>query len=507
MSTTFTIHRKEISQSPTAIYQGPADMAPKYNNLKWVLVHLGNDIAYGLAFVAGDLLRRGHKILWVDGGDDIEKNIKRINKFSPSYICYGPLSTEFLQALKLAKAIKKVLPLVNNVFGGHHVKAIPEELKNEEAIDYLVWGPVYGSIDKIIESPLNTLIEGAPTLPANMQPALREYFEQIPRIGFRERKYIMSNFCCFYNCSFCFNNFTSKEFGLKIYKEFWLARRPIENMIEEAKLFLEFDTKEVSFEDDDVLYGTHKGGDGTKWLEEFKEAWKKEIDLPMYANVTPKTVVKSTDKALRVLADLADTVQMGVQTTSGDSSRLFNRHFQDEAQVTNAVKILAKHGLKVKLEVIIGLPNIDNLVPDPITDAINTIQMCQRISRSVPKNMTWTACFPLMLYPGTQLWENCMEAGIPLNDACEFEWATGEGSVKFDLITRKRIKNMTKLATMFIKYNMSERWMRALMDMDLNEDSSRQLSECQYLESLKFRLGEDIEDQFDVILESMNFKY
>ncbi len=507
MSTTFTIHKKEIFQSPTAIYQGPADMAPKYNNLKWVLVHLGNDIAYGLAFVAGDLLRRGHKILWVDGGDDIEKNIKRINKFSPSYICYGPLSTEFLQALKLAKAIKKVLPSVNNVFGGHHVKAIPEELKNEEAIDYLVWGPVYGSIDKIIESPLNTLIEGAPTLPANMQPALREYFEQIPRIGFRERKYIMSHFGCVYNCSFCCTNVTRKAFGVKTYKEFWLARRPIENMIEEAKLFLEFDTKEVSFEDDDVLYGTHKGGDGTKWLEEFKEAWKKEIDLPMYANVTPKTVVKSTDKALRVLADLADTVQMGVQTTSGDSSRLFNRHFQDEVQVTKAVKILAKHGLKVKLEVIIGLPNIDNLVPDPITDAINTIQMCQRISRSIPKNMTWTACFPLMLYPGTQLWENCMEAGIPLNDACEFEWATGEGSVKFDLITRKRIKNMTKLATMFIKYNMSERWMRALMDIDLTEDSSRQLSECQYLESLKFRLGEDIEDQFDEILESMNFKY
>ncbi len=66
---------------------------------------------------------------------------------------------------------------------------------------------------------------------------------------------------------------------------------------------------------------------------------------------------------------------------------------------------------------------------------------------------------------------------------------------------------MTKLATMFIKYNMSERWMRALMDMDLTEDSSKLLSECQYLESLTFRLGEGIEDQFDEILESMDFKY
>ena len=62
-----TIHREEIFQSPTAIYQGPADMSPRYNDLKWVLVHTGNDIAYGLVYVAGDLLRRGHKILWIDG--------------------------------------------------------------------------------------------------------------------------------------------------------------------------------------------------------------------------------------------------------------------------------------------------------------------------------------------------------------------------------------------------------------------------------------------------------
>ena len=66
---------------------------------------------------------------------------------------------------------------------------------------------------------------------------------------------------------------------------------------------------------------------------------------------------------------------------------------------------------------------------------------------------------------------------------------------------------MTKLATMFIKYNMSERWMRALMDMNLTDESSKQLSECQYLESLTFRLGDDIEEHFDEILEGMNFKY
>ena len=63
------------------------------------------------------------------------------------------------------------------------------------------------------------------------------------------------------------------------------------------------------------------------------------------------------------------------------------------------------------------------------------------------------------------------------------------------------------MATMFIKYDMNERWMRALMDMNLTDSSSRQLSECQYLESLVFRLGNKIEDEFDNILKDMHFKY
>ena len=479
----------------------------KNNCKKWCLVHIGNDITYGLAFVAGELKRLNHQIFWIDGDDEIDTLNKSIIKNKPDYVCFGPLSTEFSRSVELVKEFKKVLPSLRSVFGGKHVLAIPDEIKKNDDIDYLIWGPVYETIDKIINSPPKTSIKGAPTMPCNMQPALEEYFQQVPRMGSRERKYIMSHFGCVYNCSFCCTSVTRKSYGAKAYKEYWLSRRPVENMIEEAKLFLKFPTKEVSFEDDDVLYGTHEGAEGTDWLIEFTKAWKKEINIPMYANVTPNTVVKATDAALATLAELAGTLTMGVQTTGGDSSRLFNRHFQDEKQVIEAVKIMAKFGVKVKLEVIIGLPNIDGLCPDPVTDAIKTIQMCQRIAREVPPEMTWTSCFPLMLYPGTELHKKAMRAKIPLSEACEFEWHSGEGSVKFDPLTMKRIRNMTKMATMFIKYDMNERWMRALMDMDLNESSSKQLSECQYLESLTFRLGDGIESEFDSILKGMNFKY
>ena len=130
----------------------------KHSGMRWCLVHIGNDITYGLAFVAGELLRMKHKIMWIDGDEDIKELNKKIKDYNPHYVCFGPLSTEFSRSLELVKEFKKVLPSIKSVFGGKHVLAIPDEIKKNNDIDYLVWGPVYEAIDKIIESPSKTFI-------------------------------------------------------------------------------------------------------------------------------------------------------------------------------------------------------------------------------------------------------------------------------------------------------------------------------------------------------------
>ena len=48
----------------------------KNSSKKWCLVHIGNDITYGLAFVAGELKRLNHQIFWIDG----DENIDTLNK-------------------------------------------------------------------------------------------------------------------------------------------------------------------------------------------------------------------------------------------------------------------------------------------------------------------------------------------------------------------------------------------------------------------------------------------
>jgi radical SAM superfamily enzyme YgiQ (UPF0313 family) len=272
-----------------------------------------------------------------------------------------------------------------------------------------------------------------------------------------------------------------------------VARRPIDDIIEEAKIFLDFPTKEVALEDDDMLYGKEID----KWLPEFTAAWKREIGMPIIGNVTPNTVVKVSDKTLDTVSELVSVVQMGIQAARSETLKLFNRQFQNEEQVANAADRLRSHGVAVKLELIVGAP-----VEDPVGDAIDTIKLAQRIGAG-----TFVTAFPLMVYPGTALQKWCLKNNVPMRDDCTYECYGGVGSIRFDPDTQRKITNISKLAAFFVKYNVDERWMHALIEMDLNDAASKRISESTYYESLRFQLGDQIDQEFDKILANTKFRY
>lgn len=456
---------------------------------KFALIHFGNDECYGLVFVAGELKRLGEDIKWFDG--DSAQSIQQIEDWMPDYVFFSPLTTFFKSAVNLSANIKKRIPKVKCVFGGHHVFATPESIEMKE-IDIVVLGPVYGTINKIKNSKGKEIINGSPIPPINMIPSRKEYYEAIPRIAQRHRKYIMSHFGCMYNCSYCSTSKVRKFYGANIYNEYFLARRPVSNLIEEAKTLLQYDTKEFALEDDDILAVPQS----EEWIKELAKLWKKKINRPIYANVSPITVVKASDSTMEVLSSLVDTVQMGVQAVTERSLKLFNRQQQNKEIVKAAFKKLSKFGIPVKMEFIMGLP-----IEDPVNDAIESIRMAQEL------NVSYIAAFPLMIYPGTDLSTWIRKNNIALNESCTSEWHTGIGSIMFDEKTNNRIRNLTKMATFFVKYKVSKRWIKCFIDMNMTESASKQLSECQYLESLVFRMGDEIEKDFDDILRDMDFKY
>lgn len=458
---------------------------------KFALIHIGTDEVYGLEYVAAELKDHGHVIQWFDG-DDAEA-IDEVISWGADFMCFSPLTTFFPPALKFSRDVKAKAPEIRSVFGGHHVTADPGSY-DMDGIDVIVTGPVYGTVDQIVESTGRVVLKGYPVAMDKMTPARTEYFETVKSIGDRHRKTIMSHFGCPYNCSYCSISRLRTEYSWKEYRKFWLTRRPIEDIIDEAKSMLAYPTKEVALEDDDMLYGDEID----KWLPEFTRAWKKEIGLPIFGNVTPLTVVKVSDATMDTLSELVAVVQMGVQAARSESLKLFNRQFQDEAQVAEAVARLDKHGVPVKLELIVGLP-----VDDPIGDAIDTIKLAQRVS----SKSSFVVAFPLMLYPGTALHKWCVENNVAMRDDCTYEWYGGTGTILFDDDIQKKLTNITKMAAFFVKYNVDERWMRALIEMDMNDVAAQKLGEAIYYESLRFRLGKDVDTEFEKIMENTKFRF
>jgi radical SAM superfamily enzyme YgiQ (UPF0313 family) len=483
----------KADQSPIELVSAPSRTNGHLNGKgqKFALIHIGTDEVYGLEYVAAELKRNGHEIRWFDG--DSPDGVDQVIDWQAQYMCFSPLTTFFPPALEFSRKVKAQRPQIKSVFGGHHVTAAPD-VYDMDGIDIVVSGPVYGTVDKIVESNSQETLKGHPVPMEMMTPSRREYFEAIPLIGGRHRKTIMSHFGCPYNCSYCSISRLRTEYSWNEYRKYWLTRRPIEDIIEEAKIFLEFPTKEVALEDDDMLYGDEIN----EWLPEFKIAWKQEIGLPIFGNVTPKTVVKVSDKTLETMAELVAVVQMGVQADRSETLKLFNRQFQNENQVAAAVKRLTKFGIPVKLELIVGNP-----VPDPVGDAIDTLKLAQRVSTTG----SFVVAFPLMLYPGTALHKWCVENNIAMRDDCTYEFYGGTGSILFDSDTQRKITNITKLASFFVKYNVDERWIRALIEMDLNDTAALRIGETIFYESLRFRLGEQIDQEFDNILAKTKLRY
>ena len=458
--------------------------------MRIALIHFGMDDSYGMYFVAGELKRLDVNFEWFDG--DSDEVIAKIVDYNPKFMFFGPMTVYFCRALCVSKGVKNLNKKIVAVFGGHHVSADSTSIDLKE-VDIIVDGPIYNTIEKIFISKGNEIIRGVPVLPEKMEPTRVECYDAIPRLANRYQKTIMSFMGCPFNCSYCSTGRVRSKFGPKTYKEYWLKRRPVKDVIREAKEILAFPTKEISLADDDILAGP----DAVEWLKEFTYTWEKEIKLPIIAYVSPFSVSKACDEALKILGELLNTALVGVQVARRKSLKLFNRAWQTEEMLVKASENLQSAGLQVRVDLIIGLP-----VDDPIEDALESIKLVQHI---FPNCIV--SCSPLMVYPGTDLFDWCKKKKITFNENINWEWHRGVGSINFDLEVQKRLTNLKKMSSIFVKYGVEDHWMRALIEMDMNDRSSLEISKCCYYDSLKERHQDMQWDDFNKILKDMDFQY
>ena len=406
---------------------------------------------------------------------------------------FSPMTTFYSDALSISRTVKACLHHVVSVFGGHHAQAAPEIVK-EYGIDVVVVGPVRGSIEKILDGVVG-VIKTEPTTPRDMaRPARSIYYQDIPRMAKRYRKVMLALPGCPWNCSYCSSSsgFIRKLFGVVAHRNYYLSRRPIEHVIDEALEIIKYPTKEIEWVDDDVFSGINV----ETWLVNFVEIWKIEINLPLYVSTTSVSVLRASDKVLRTLKQIVNVVGLGIQAIRPESLKLFNRQWDYEEKMKAAYDRLRSFGYSVNLQCIVGLPVID-----PIEDALDTIKGMQRIGAG-----SICSCYPLQIYPSSAIKRYC-DGRVKLNSDCSGDTNTGITGINFTESTQRVLRNICKLATLFVKYNISEEWMRALIYIDFNDETSKKLSMARYKECVVDRLKEDGSRIFQEIAETTNVRY
>jgi radical SAM superfamily enzyme YgiQ (UPF0313 family) len=327
-------------------------------------------------------------------------------------------------------------------------------------------------------------------------PARAEYYRDVPRMAARYRKFMLSMLGCQWNCAYCSSSadHLREIYGSDAHGRYFLSRRPIPVLIEEARQILRLGkTEEIEWVDDDIL----SGPDLESWVPAFVDAWEREIGLPLYVSSTSALTLRASDQALAALKRIVNCIGIGVQAIRPESLKVLNRAWDNEERMKRAYDRLVSFGYAVNLQAIVGLP-----VPDPVDDALETVKGLQRIG---PGSIC--SVYPLQVYPGTRLEQYCRDHGWAFDEASAGDTNTGIPSIRFPDAETKQLRNISKLATLFVKYGVDENWMRAVINVDVSDGASRALSLQRYYECVVDRLGEKGKQTFEEIVRGMKLVY
>jgi radical SAM superfamily enzyme YgiQ (UPF0313 family) len=443
--------------------------------MKFALVSFGNEESYGLLFAGTEFKKHG-EIKFFDA--ELTDPHDAIVEYQPDYVCFSPLTVFYPQAKNLETRLKSRLNFIS-IYGGHHATNCGEQLG-----DITVIGTVHGmDIHRL------GIQKTGPTRPENLiLPAREECFRDIPRFKKRYRKVMLSVTGCPWTCTYCSSAspVTRKLYGKA---SCHLKHRSIDDIISEAKLIKKF-THEVEWVDDDVFFGD------PDWLKAFYRKWIDEIGIPMYVSTVSVSALKASPQLLKLMRRVVHVVGLGVQAIDPTSLKLLGRAWDNEKKIKEAYDYLVSFGFKVNLQCIIGLP-----VDDPVRDALKTIEGMKRIGAG-----SIASCYPLQIYPNTALEQYVKDRKYPLNPECNGDTNSGLSAIDFGNVVNNRIRNICKLATMVIKYNISNQWLEAMMDLDLS-NASQPMSMVRYYECVKDRLPDQADKIFSDILKGMNIRY
>lgn len=342
---------------------------------------------------------------------DWEEYLKRkIERFRPDIIGFSVMSFDYSQALKMSRFIKKHYN-IKIIFGGVHSILMPEQVIKNREVDIVctcegeyvlkdlmdkkldcrnVKGIWYKKEDNIIKNKNLKLIENLDELPFPDfdDYDLKKYFlinnNHLPIMGSRG---------CPYNCTYCSNHAIRKKLEGK-----YVRLRSADSLIKEIEMrinqYYSRGMRYLFFYDDTFILDRKFVLDFCRKFREKGFDKKIKWNVNVRANLVTDEIIKEMKEAG------CYEVRMGVEAGNDNIRNNLYKRAMSEEQIYNAVQIIKKYGLHLRVQFIVGAPY----------DTIGTMNESYRMARRINADYT---LFPILMpLPETEIKEICEKENL-----------------------------------------------------------------------------------------------
>ncbi|MEW5946524.1 MAG: radical SAM protein [bacterium] len=373
----------------------------------------------GVSVLAAELKKAGHEAGVVYLNEKVGRRfdpggiISECKEFGPDLFALSFGSNHFKYAAELIRELKGLFPATKVICGGLHATLKPEEVISVPGVDYLCIGEGDGVFAEFVSRlEKGGDIGGMKSFWIRTESGvIRNTMEAPPAITAQtmldvdvvdHRAIIMENRGIFETiagrgcpnrCTFCYNHALrcayARHTGASEKDVNYFRLRSVGNLIDELKMVLSKYgdiIKLISFADDAFNYDK-------RWLSEFVEAYRKNINLPYTANILlDKVDEKIADGLFRSGCSLA---RVGLESGSEEiRSKVLKKPFS-AADVYRAFRILAGHHVNTRVYLMIGLPG------ERCEDMLSTFELVARLKADSARLCVF---YPL---PGTEIYDYC----------------------------------------------------------------------------------------------------
>jgi len=353
-------------------------MKKKHKKKKILLVYHYNVVEpVSILFLQNYVDKNGHDadlIDWQSISNDFD-----FRKYD--FVGFSILSGSHNQMFKIADEIKNKNLETKVIIGNAHTIFFANECKKHS--DFVIRG--FGErllVDILNEDIAKEGIYSEKTPPKDLLILDREKLYVDEKRRNNPIKNIITSYCCPYRCNYCYNSIVQEEFP-----EYRYTTRPVDSVIEECKVLLKYPLKLIFFQDDTF-------GVNLKWLREFAQAYKREINIPFHCNTK---IDLANDKRINLYKEAGcESVTFSIECASDELRRILLKKPITNQQIYEGVDILRKYGITFRTQQMLGLPKTT------IEDDLNLLEMSCKIK---PLLASATIFTPMM---GTPLTEQCI---------------------------------------------------------------------------------------------------